>query len=104
MCETVVKLLHSRYFFNENLDAFDAIGLHRRRNRVGGGGGGGGGGGQRGPWPPILGIMCITYAEFILDTSFGPPQSCLCSYASAISKALHDECLASVFVYRSYTN
>ena len=39
-----------------------------------GGGGGGGGGGQRGPWtpppPPIL-IMCIKYAEFILDTPFG---------------------------------
>ena len=29
---------------------------------------------KRGPWPPpILGIMCIEYAEFILDTSFGPP-------------------------------
>ena len=23
--------------------------------------------------PPILGIMCIKYAEFILDTPFGPP-------------------------------
>ena len=33
--------------------------------------------------PPILGIMCIKYAEFILDTPLGPPpQSCLCSYAS----------------------
>ena len=33
--------------------------------------------------PPILGIMCIKYAEFILDTPFGPPpQSCLRSYAS----------------------
>ena len=49
---------------------------HRRRNW-------GGGGGQRGPWPPpILGIMCIKYAEFILDTPFGPPKSCLRSYAS----------------------
>ena len=29
-------------------------------------------------------ILCIKYAEFILDTPFGPPQSCLRSYASAI--------------------
>ena len=40
--------------------------------------GGGGGGGALAP--PILGIMCIKYAEFILDTPFGPPQSCLRSY------------------------
>ena len=42
---------------------------------TGGGGGGGGGGGAEGaldppPPPPIL-IMCIKYAEFILDTPFG---------------------------------
>ena len=40
---------------------------------TGGGGGGGGGGGAEGALaPPILGIMCIKYAEFILDTPFGP--------------------------------
>ena len=51
----------------------------------------------------MLGIMCIKYAEFILDTPFGPPQSrigggggggpkgvsninsCLRSYASDLS-------------------
>ena len=43
--------------------------VHRRRN-LGGGGGGGGGGAKA---SPILGIMCIKYAEFILDTPFGPP-------------------------------
>ena len=49
--------------------------IHRRRNR---------GGAEGALAPPILGIMCIKYAEFILDTPFGPPQSCLRSYASAI--------------------
>ena len=35
----------------------------------------GGGGGVEGALvPPILGIMCIKDAEFILDTPFGPPQ------------------------------
>ena len=43
---------------------------HRRRNR-GGGGGGGGWWGVRGG--PILGIMCIKYGEFILDTPLWPP-------------------------------
>ena len=54
---------------------------HRRRNR-GGGGGGGGGGAEGALAPLILGIMCIKYAEFILHTPFGPPKSCLRSYAS----------------------
>ena len=49
--------------------------IHRRRNR---------GGAEGALAPPILGIMCIKYAEFILDTPFGPPQSCLRSYASVI--------------------
>ena len=57
--------------------------MHRRRNRGRGGGGGGGGAeGALAPPPPTLGIMCIKYAEFILDTPYGPPQSCLHSYAS----------------------
>ena len=55
--------------------------LHRRRNR---GGGGGGGGGEGALAPPILGVMCIKYAEFILDTPFGPPQSCFRSNASGL--------------------
>ena len=60
---------------------------------VGTGVGVGGGGGDRGvlapppPPTPILGNMYIKYAEFILDTLFGPPpppQSCLRSYAYVI--------------------
>ena len=51
---------------------------HRRRKR-GGGGGGGGGGAEGALAPPNLGIMHIKYAEFILDTPFGLPQSCLAS-------------------------
>ena len=39
-----------------------------------GGGGGGGGGAEKALAPPILGIMCIKYAEFILATPFGPPN------------------------------
>ena len=48
----------------------------RRRNWMRGGGGGGGGaeGALPPPPPPILSIMCIKYAEFILDTPFGPPN------------------------------
>ena len=38
-----------------------------------GGGGGGGARGGLGP-PPILGILYIKYAEFILDTPFGLPN------------------------------
>ena len=54
------------------------------RNRGGGGGGGGGEGAEGALALPILGIMCIKYVEFILDTPFGSPQSCLRSYASAL--------------------
>ena len=43
----------------------------------------GGGGAEGALAPPILGIMCIKHAEFILDAPFGAPQSCLRSYASA---------------------
>ena len=53
--------------------------VHRRRNR---GGGVGWGGEGRGDLAPIMGMMCIKYAEFILHTPFGPLQSCLRSYAS----------------------
>ena len=44
---------------------------HRRRNR---GGGGGGGGAEGALAPPILGIMCIKYAEFILYTPLWAPH------------------------------
>ena len=33
--------------------------------------------------PPNFGHYVYKVAEFILDTPFGPPQSCLRSYASA---------------------
>ena len=43
---------------------------------TGGGGPGGGQGGARGGLgpPPILGILYIKYAEFILNTPIGPPN------------------------------
>ena len=58
--------------------------------------------------PPILGIMCIKYAEFILDTPFGAPLSCLRSYARPVARLLSGEVLISHYrdhaLFRDYTN
>ena len=68
----------------------------RRRNW-----GGGGGGAEGALAPPIVVIMCIKYAEFILDTPFGPPQSCLRSYTSVLEteeyKSFLDMFLLSIY-------
>ena len=70
--------------------------MHRRRK---GGGGGGGGGGKEGALvPPILGIMCIKDAEFILDTPFGPPPTYVSDVhgLSSITESLYSKDLPQI--------